>query len=36
MDEGINNIWEEMTGTIKIISEEVLGKSRVRIVDKDT
>lgn len=32
----INNIWEEVTETIKIIVEKVLGRSRGRIVDKDT
>lgn len=33
MDSEINNVWQEVTGTIKIIPQEVL-KSRGRVVYK--
>lgn len=36
IDGKINNVQEKNTETIKIITEEVLGRNRGRIVDKDT
>lgn len=30
-----NNVWEEVAETIQIIAEQLLGRNRERIMDKD-
>lgn len=36
INDKINKVWKKVTGTIKIIVEEVLEKNRGRVIDKDT